>query len=85
MNKVPTLASTPYRTARPGVPVGLAEASPRHDGLATLRRIIATWRWRIRFRRELEHKLKDNQHLVDDIGLTEREVAAEIAKPFWPR
>ena len=28
---------------------------------------------------------KDNPHLIDDIGLTRRQVEAEIAKPFWQR
>jgi uncharacterized protein YjiS (DUF1127 family) len=65
--------------------VGLAEVSRRRYSLATLRSIIATWRWRIRFRWELEQKSKDNPHLIDDIGLTRRQVEAEIAKPFWQR
>ncbi|EHK54991.1 hypothetical protein MAXJ12_22541 [Mesorhizobium alhagi CCNWXJ12-2] len=26
---------------------------------------------------------KDNPHLIDDIGLTKRQVEAEIAKRFW--
>jgi hypothetical protein len=26
---------------------------------------------------------KANPHLIDDIGLTRRQVEAEIAKPFW--
>ena len=29
--------------------------------------------------------LKDNPELIDDIGLTIRQVEAEIAKPFWQR
>ena len=28
---------------------------------------------------------KDNPDLIDDIGLTKRQVEAEIAKPFWQR
>jgi len=26
---------------------------------------------------------KDNPHLIDDIGLTKRQVEAETAKRFW--
>lgn len=83
-----TLASAPHRTARPGTPVRPADVPIRH--LATLRSIIATWRertWRerIRFRWELAQMSKHNPHLIDDIGLTRRQVEAEIAKPFWQR
>jgi uncharacterized protein YjiS (DUF1127 family) len=83
MNNTPTFASAPHQAARPGTPVGLAEVSRLHYSLATLRSIIATWGERIRFRRELEQKLKDDPHLIDDIGLTRRQIEAEIAKPFW--
>jgi hypothetical protein len=60
MNDTPTLASAPHQAARPGMPVGLAEMPRRHYSLATLRSIIATWSERIRFRWELEQKLKDD-------------------------
>jgi len=85
MNDTPTLASARYQAARPGTPVGSAEVSRRHYSLATPRSIIATWRWRLHFRWELEQKSKVNPHLIDDIGLTRRQVEAEIAKPFWQR
>jgi uncharacterized protein YjiS (DUF1127 family) len=90
MNDTPTLAPAPHRAARPGTPVGPAPVGPadvsrRHYSLATLRSIIATWRWRIRFRWELEQMSKANPHLIDDIGLTRRQVEAEIAKRFWQR
>ncbi|WP_318013601.1 MULTISPECIES: DUF1127 domain-containing protein [unclassified Mesorhizobium] len=83
-----TLAWTRCPTVRPRMPVVLAEASRRY--LATLRSIVAawddrTWRERIRFRWELERMSKDNPHLIDDIGLTRRQVEAELAKPFWQR
>ena len=51
----------------------------------TLRSLVARWRWRLRFRRELEQKAQDDPHLIDDIGLAKRQVEAEIAKPFWQR
>ncbi|MGH6643372.1 MAG: DUF1127 domain-containing protein [Hypericibacter sp.] len=85
MNDTPTLASAPPQTARPGTPVGPEEVSRRHYSLATLRSMIATWRWRIRVRWELEKMSKANPYLIKDIGLTIRQVEAEIAKPFWRR
>jgi uncharacterized protein YjiS (DUF1127 family) len=81
-----TLASAPHQAAWPGTPMGLVEASRRRYGLATLRSIIATWREQTRFRWELKQMSKDNPHLIDDIGLTRRQVEEEIAKlPFWQR
>ena len=62
-----------------------AKLSRRHYSLATLQSIIVTWRERIRFRRELERMSKADPHLIDDIGLTRRQVEAEIAKRFWQR
>lgn len=83
-----TLASAPHHAERPGTLARPADVPIRH--LATLRSIIAawrerTWRERIRFRWELEQMSKANPHLIDDIGLTRRQVEAEIAKPFWQR
>lgn len=60
-----------------------ADVSCRHHGLATLRGMIATWRERTRLRRHLAQMAKANPHLIADIGLTRRQVEAEIAKPFW--
>ena len=64
-------------------PSVMTEMPRRPYRLATLRSIIATWEERKRFRRELEQKSKDDPHLIDDIGLTRRQVEAEIAKRFW--
>ncbi|MER8776267.1 DUF1127 domain-containing protein [Mesorhizobium sp. M0027] len=80
MNDIPTFASGQHKAAR------LAEVSRRHYSLATLQSIVATWREQTRFRWELKQKLKDNPHLIDDIGLTKRQAEEEIAKlPFWQR
>lgn len=76
-----TLASALHRAAAPAKSARLA--SPRHHNLPTLRSIVATWEERKRFRWDLEQMSKDSPHLIDDIGLTGRQVAAEIAKPFW--
>lgn len=47
---------------------------------------FATRRERVRFRWELKRMAKANPHLIDDIGLTRRQVEAEIARlPFWQR
>ncbi|TXR47659.1 DUF1127 domain-containing protein [Phyllobacterium endophyticum] len=54
-----------------------------HCSVTNLRDIIATWRERSRFRGDLEQISRDNSYLIDDIGLTKRQVEAELAKSFW--
>lgn len=76
MTDTRTLAPALHQAAWPGAP-------HRRHGLATLRGMIATWRERIRLRRHLGQMAKANPHLIADIGLTRRQVEAEIAKPFW--
>ncbi len=76
MTDTRTLAPALHRAAWP-------DASRRRHGLATLPGMIATWRERIRLRRHLGQMAKAYPHLIDDIGLTRRQVEAEIAKPFW--
>jgi uncharacterized protein YjiS (DUF1127 family) len=55
------------------------------SSLASLRSILTTWRWRLRFRWQLARNLQENPRLIRDIGLTTWQVEAEIAKPFWRR
>ncbi|CDX29911.1 conserved hypothetical protein [Mesorhizobium sp. ORS 3359] len=58
----------------------------RPFSLAALRSLIAEHRKQAYFRLELKRMARDNPHLIDDIGLTKKEVEAEIAKlPFWQR
>jgi uncharacterized protein YjiS (DUF1127 family) len=83
MNDTPTLWSALHQAAWPGTLEGPAETSRRHRGLAALRNMIATWRERVRVRRALQQMSKANPHLIDDIGLTRRQLEAEIAKSFW--
>lgn len=59
------------------------DTARRPSRLAALRRLLATWEARSRFRFSLAQKAQDNPHLIDDIGLTKRQVEREIAKPFW--
>ncbi|MDR6288669.1 uncharacterized protein YjiS (DUF1127 family) [Inquilinus ginsengisoli] len=66
-----------------GTALRQAEVSCRPHGLAALPTMIAAWRERIRVRRALAQMSKANPYLIDDIGLTRRQVEAEIAKPFW--
>lgn len=81
-----TFASTLHHAARPGASAGRADASRWRHGLATLRSMIAAWRERKRFRWQLKQMAKGNPHLIDDIGLTRRQVEAEVARlPFWQR
>ena len=63
----------------------MAPKAARQRTTTTLRSFIADWRWRLRFRRELKRKSTDDPRLIDDIGLTKRQVEVEIAKPFWRR
>ena len=78
MNDAPTLASALHQAAWPGTSM-----EPARWHLAIPRGIIATWSERIRLRWDFEQMSKANPHLIDDIGLTRRQVEAEIAKPFW--
>ena len=80
-----TLATAPRQAAQPGTSVRPAGVSRRPYSLATLRSIIATWRKRRCFRRDLEEMAKANPHLIADIGLKRWQVEAELAKPFWQR
>ena len=50
---------------------------------AGLRNTLESWEERKRFRLKLEDMLKTAPHLIEDIGLTRKQVVAEIAKPFW--
>ncbi len=83
MNDTPALTLASRQAAQPGTPFGPADVSRRHYSLATLRSTIATWEERKRLRWELEQMSRDNPHLLQDIGMTRRQVEAEIAKPFW--
>ncbi|QPC93132.1 DUF1127 domain-containing protein [Mesorhizobium sp. INR15] len=67
----------------PGTSAEPTDVSRRNYSLTTLRSIIAAWEARKRFRWELDRMSRDNPHLIDDIGLTARQVEAEIVKPFW--
>jgi len=51
--------------------------------LKNVRDLVAVWRERGYYRRELTRLAKDGPQLIDDIGLTMRAVEAEIEKPFW--
>lgn len=80
MTHSPIFVSARYRPATRPVPTA---PSRRPAGLAVLLDLIATWRQRTRIRKAFEQISKANPHLIDDIGLTKRQVEAEIAKRFW--
>ncbi len=80
MNELSSLASAPHLAASQGRLLELPSATRRPNSLRTL---VSVWRRRVRLRRELEEKLRAAPHLMADMGITEREVEAEIAKPFW--
>jgi len=56
---------------------------PADGSCRRLRDIVAVWEERRRLRFQFEQMSKADPHLIDDIGLTRGQVAAEIAKPFW--
>lgn len=49
------------------------------------RGLVATWRERLRYRRELAEKARDDPRLIEDIGLTRGQLETEIEKPLWKR
>jgi uncharacterized protein YjiS (DUF1127 family) len=59
------------------------EPSSAWSRLKDVRGLVAVWRERRYYRRELKRLAKDGPQLIDDIGLTMRIVEAEIQKPFW--
>ena len=78
-----TLALAPHQAVRPGTTVRLAEVSRRHYKPDDPAKHYRDLDQRKRFRWELEQMSKANPHLIGDIGLTRRQVEAEIAKSFW--
>lgn len=80
MNHAPYIIPVLQRTAPPETCAGpVNRPRPRYS----LRSMIAKWRERDRFRADLERKLRDDPHLIDDIGMTRRQVEEELARPFW--
>ncbi|WVT72686.1 DUF1127 domain-containing protein [Sinorhizobium chiapasense] len=71
------------RAVRPAVPAREESRLRWRTNLAALRSLVATWDRRTRFRRDLEQVSRNDPHLIDDIGLTRRQVEIEIAKHFW--
>ncbi len=61
----------------------LSEAPSGHFGPSAVPELLALWQARARLRRQLAVMARTNPHLIEDIGLTRRQVATEIAKPFW--
>ncbi|WP_296288419.1 hypothetical protein [Pseudomonas sp.] len=61
----------------------LSEASHRPLSLPALLELLALWQARSRVRGQLASMARANPHLIEDIGLTRRQVALEVAKPFW--
>lgn len=61
----------------------LSEAPTRHFSPSAVLELLALWQARARVRRQLAVMARANPHLIEDIGLTRRQVALEIAKPFW--
>jgi uncharacterized protein YjiS (DUF1127 family) len=60
--------------------VAIASRSPRLPAAGRPLAVISTWYKRFRQRVHLSDL---DSHLRRDLGLTEHEIAIEIAKPFW--
>lgn len=61
----------------------LSKASIRPFSPLALLELLSLWQMRTRVRRQLATLARAHPYLIDDIGLTRRQVALEIAKPFW--
>ncbi len=69
------------RTASASAPV---EGARRQLlSFAAVRRTLETWEEREYVRSRLRDMLMTAPHLIDDIGLTRKQVEVEIVKPFW--
>ncbi len=51
--------------------------------LASLLEIVRVWRFRRRYRADLQRLLRLGAYLIDDIGLGPKEAVEEAGKPFW--
>ncbi|MFK0275951.1 DUF1127 domain-containing protein [Ensifer sp. NPDC090286] len=80
MNNAPF---SPIVSPQPAAPKTRGSPTRSLSPVETLRRMVAAWRERNQFHIELERKLKGDPHLIDDIGLTRRQVEEELARPFW--
>ncbi|WP_246093843.1 MULTISPECIES: DUF1127 domain-containing protein [Mesorhizobium] len=60
-----------------------SKAAGHTQSRPSLKSLIKAWRDRAYFRHELARMAMDLPELIDDIGLTMKQVKAEIAKPFW--
>ncbi len=83
MTDTPTLGSAAYQGAQPELRGEPANRSHRPSIVRGLRRLVARWRARDRFRSELEQKLDGDPHLIDDVGLSRRQIQEELDRPFW--
>jgi uncharacterized protein YjiS (DUF1127 family) len=52
-------------------------------GCAAGRAVLALWRQRSRYRRDLRRRMRSRPHLIEDIGLLPRDAEREADKPFW--
>ena len=78
------LASAPHQAVRRRAPV--EQVSPGATALRPCETPSSPGAEQTRFRWDLKRISEANPHLIDDIGLTRRQVEEEIAKlPFWQR
>ena len=85
MNSSLTLAPDGNRDLWSSAQATSDEAPRRRYSPVALLEIVASWRRRTYCRRELKQLLRDCPELIDDVGLTRRDVETEIGKTFWQR
>ncbi|WP_156528634.1 DUF1127 domain-containing protein [Sinorhizobium glycinis] len=57
----------------------------RIDGWRNPIRLLMAWDERLRFRAQLARMAEHTPELLNDVGLSQAQVDAEISKPFWRR
>ncbi len=62
-----------------------ARSAEDADSPRSLWGLIKTWDDRAYYRGQLARLASHTPELIDDIGLTRKQIEAEIAKPFWRR
>jgi uncharacterized protein YjiS (DUF1127 family) len=82
MNQSSVVALPLHQVAWPIAPSRSATTGYRF-GPSSLLNILRTWEDRLRFRWQLKEMARTAPHLIDDMGLTKKQVEAEIAKRFW--
>ncbi|ESY89814.1 MULTISPECIES: hypothetical protein [unclassified Mesorhizobium] len=83
MTTTPTSLSDVYGAMRLDPSERQPTAAGRTQNRSGLKSLVKEWSDRAYFRHQLACMATNSPELIDDIGLTLKQVEAEIAKPFW--